>query len=315
MKVFLLATLWLLAASSSLAQLPYTPEQVVAYAKSIDVQTLDPALPSQRLEDWLQTGPPHAQTLVWLVEDTCELKPVANEDYPLCVLVRLRPNGQWGEFLVQIGTLETGIVGTPRIFGGGVGAEEDDRVTTGYSEHLSDLPGLLDQPAVTGGVDKLYREIAAHHPIGIPKGAEMATIQPFLSKRLTEQLHMARMCQQDYFRHHHPTIGGAPTPAWLRSGLFSGGGKRALPVDPFLWSKERQEDGSFLVEVHLWPSVYLPNGVWRVAARVIFEDGQFVVDDVRMFDTFSVDSPSHLLSDTFVGCDGPHWIGIAAMKE
>ena len=42
-------------------------------------------------------------------------------------------------------------------------------------------PALLDQPAVTGGVQKLYEEIVAHHPIGIPTGTEMAAIRPYLS--------------------------------------------------------------------------------------------------------------------------------------
>jgi hypothetical protein len=45
MKACLLATLSILVASSSLAQLPYTEKQVIAYAKSIDVKTLDPSLP------------------------------------------------------------------------------------------------------------------------------------------------------------------------------------------------------------------------------------------------------------------------------
>ena len=60
MKAYFVATLSLLAALSSPAQLPYTEKQVIDYAKSIDVSTLDPSLPSQRLEDWLQSGPSHA---------------------------------------------------------------------------------------------------------------------------------------------------------------------------------------------------------------------------------------------------------------
>jgi hypothetical protein len=65
----------------------YTQEQVIAYAKSIEVQTLDPSLPSQRLEDWLQSGPPHAHIGYWRVSDTCDLKelevPFPNGDWPI----------------------------------------------------------------------------------------------------------------------------------------------------------------------------------------------------------------------------------------
>ena len=75
MKIFLLAMLLLLVGLPSHAQLLYTEPQVIAYTKSIDLQILDPSLPSQRLEDWLQSGPPHAQVVHWEVADTCDLKP------------------------------------------------------------------------------------------------------------------------------------------------------------------------------------------------------------------------------------------------
>src|SRR5580698_1662022 len=94
MNACVLATLSLVVASSS-AQLPYTEKQVIDYAKSIDVQTLDSSLPSQRLEDWLQSGPPHAQVR-WELADTCDIKPDdTDQDYPLCAKVWISRNGQW----------------------------------------------------------------------------------------------------------------------------------------------------------------------------------------------------------------------------
>src|SRR5277367_1830047 len=118
MKACLVATLTLLVASYSTAQPPYTEKQVIAYAKSIDVKMLDPSLPSQRLEDWLQSGPPHAHILFWEM-DTCDLKPGdSSEDYPLCAEVRVSRNGQFGFILVQVGTLNKGIVGPPSIYRG-----------------------------------------------------------------------------------------------------------------------------------------------------------------------------------------------------
>ena len=221
----------LLIASSCPAQLPYAEKQVIAYAKSIDVNTLDPSLVSQRLEDWLQSGPPHAQIGYWSLEDTCALKPDStNEDYPLCARIGFSRNGEGGFFLVQVGTTNKGIVGRPQLYGRiGVFEVESPVVMTGSAERLSDLPALLDQPTITDGVRKLYDEIVAHHPIGIPEGAEKAAILPLLSKRLTEQLQTAQACEEDYFLQHQ-AVDGAPSPTWLKSGLFSGDGERASPI-------------------------------------------------------------------------------------
>jgi hypothetical protein len=323
MKACFLAMLSLLAASPSLAQLPYTQEQVTAYAKSIDVHSLDPSLPSQRLEDWLQFGPPQAHILMWIVQDTCQLKPDSpGEDYPLCAEVRVSRNGEAGIILIRVGTLQKGIVGPPQIYGAGVEELEAPLVGTGSAKRLSELPVLLDQPPIIPGVRKLYEEIIAHHPIGIPAGVEKATIWPLLSKRLTEQLQTAQACQDDYAR-QHPTADQDPKPGWLKSGLFTGDGSHASPIDAVADRKEKQNDGSFLVYVDLEPVdalINLGHGrrafhggyTWQVEAHVISEEGQFVVDDVRIFGGFAAQGPSRLLSDAFAGCDRSHWTGLAA---
>lgn len=327
MKACFLAMLALLVASSSPAQLPYTEKQVITYAKSIDVKTLDPSLLSQRLEDWLQSGPPHAHIGYWSVEDTCDLKPDSpSEEYPLCARIGLSRNGEGGFLLVQVGTTNKGIVGSPQLYGGiGVFEVESPVVMTGSAERLSDLPALLDQPAITDGVRKLYGEIVAHHSIGIPAGAEMGAIWPFLSNRLKEQLQTAQTCQDDYTR-QHPRADRTPRPGWLKSGLFSGEDKHASPIDAILARKEKQNDGSFLVYVDL-AHKYTGLGIryshlngqkvqtWLVAAKVVSANGRFVVDDVRMFDSDSSNGPSHLLSDAFVGCEGPRWTGLAATNK
>lgn len=104
MKARFLALLSLLVASSSFAQLPYAQKQVVAYAKSIDVHTLDPSLPSQHLVDWLQSGPPHVHILDWIVSDSCDLKePGAlfpDGDWPICARVSFVRNGESEFFLL-----------------------------------------------------------------------------------------------------------------------------------------------------------------------------------------------------------------------
>ena len=170
----------LLVVSYSFAQPPYIQEQVIAYAKSIDVQMLDPSLPPQRLEDWLQSGPPHAHIWSWSVADTCELQPDdVNVDYPLCVKVTFGRDGENGQFLVQVGTSRWGIAGRPQLHYR-VGVWGGVFVQTGNSERLSDLPVLLDQPAVTGEVQKLYEEIVAHHPqLGSPRVRRWKTYGAF----------------------------------------------------------------------------------------------------------------------------------------
>ena len=148
MKACFLAMLSLVFASFSSAHLSYTKEQVIAYAKSIDVQMLDLSLPSRRLEDWLQSEPVHAETVIWTMQDTCWNKPSTNEDYPLCVEVEAKRKSQWGRFLLQIGTNFKGIVGPPQLKPGmGIQVSEDDSYTSvAYAERLSDLPGVLEGP-------------------------------------------------------------------------------------------------------------------------------------------------------------------------
>lgn len=76
-------------------------------------------------------------------------------------------------------------MGRPQLYGD-VGLVKQGWVVTGSAESSRTFPVLLDQPPVADGVRKLYEEIVAHHPMGIPAGGEKVTIWPLLSKRLTE---------------------------------------------------------------------------------------------------------------------------------
>ena len=320
MNACVLATLSLVVVSSS-AQLPYTEKQVIEYAKSIDVQTLDSSLPSQRLEDWLQSGPPHAQVR-WELADTCDIKPDdTDQDYPLCAKVWISRNGQWGFFLLEVGSVHKGITGRPQLYYD-VYVWEDVWVMTGSSNKLSDLPALLDQPVITGGVRKMFEEIVVHHPIGPPSDMELLAIRPYLSKRLIVQLQTAQACEEDYVKRRH-SLPDATDPLWMKTGLFTGDDRRALPIYSSPVNKEPQKDGTFLVPVdfasqyakggpYRGPKWMLADQMWRVVAKVVPEDGHFVVDDVRLFDGSSDSGPSHLLSESFLGCKGSHWIGYPA---
>jgi hypothetical protein len=301
----------LLIALSLHAQLPLTEEQVIEYSKSIDVKMLDPSLPSERLEDWLRSGPPHAELLRWQSDDTCDNKPDLDTDYPRCVRVTFERGGQSGYFLVHIGTLRKGIIGPPQLYGG-IGVQEPAFVQTGGTERLSGLSHLLDQPVVTGRVNDLYQAIVARHPRGIPRGTDKAVIWPLLSRRLKQQLKTAQACQDDY-RRQHPKTDNDAKPAWRHTGLFTGDSKRAVPLYAGVTKKEPGKDGSFDVYVNLTyvkvPGLVPDHTWWEIIVTVVPEDNRFVVDDLRLFDGLDTDGPSHLLSETFAGCDGPEWTG------
>ena len=324
MKAFCLAIPFLLIASTSPASPRYTEKQVIAYAKSIDVKTLDPSLPSEPLEEWFKSSTPRAD-IRWTVSDTCDNKPSGNEDFPLCAKVWFSRAGAAGSLLIQVGRLHKGIVGSPQLYNGIMAWEEDSFfIMTGGAERLSELPKLLNQPAFAHNVGHLYNEVVAHHPVGIPDNREMAAIAPFLSKRLTEQLQTARACQEDYLRQRRPTD-DPQRPPWLETGIFSGKDSRAKPASAWPVRKGSQENGSFLVEVNLFAQAIdlgnglrggsgSPGGTYEVSVKVISENDEFVVDDVRMFDGPTTEGPSHLLSQSFSGCNGPHWTGLAATK-
>ena len=164
-------------------------------------------------------------------------------------------------------------------------------------------------------VRKLYAQVVARHPLGIPKGPDRAAIWPFLSKQLKQRLEAAQACEADYMRQHSGN-NGKPEFRWLENGIFSGGNEQALPAKAVIERAEAQMDGSFQVYVKL---TYRdresrdPSNIfrWEIAAKVVSEDGRFVVDDVLLFKDDSTEVKSRL-SGLFVGCDGSRWTGLQA---
>jgi len=119
------------------AKTRYTAQQVVKHAKSLDVATLDPTLSSQRLDEWLRSGPAHLDMVTWEMSD-CDLK----FSPKLCVTVRFSRRGSGGKMLIAVGTFRDGITGTPHFEYMMVGGPN---VSLSISERLSDLPRLLDE--------------------------------------------------------------------------------------------------------------------------------------------------------------------------
>lgn len=162
-------------------------------------------------------------------------------------------------------------------------------------------------------VRSLYNEVAARHPIGIPKDADMKAFSPYLSKALLRQIDLAHACEDDYYRNHEsPNL--KPPIEWLEFGLFTGRMENAAPGAFHVLGTESEKDGSLRTYVELIIMYGLPAhpepSVWYVAAIVVREDSQFVVDDVIFLKDYSTLRSEYRLSQVLrAGCNGPSWIG------
>src|SRR5580704_3276490 len=136
---------------------------------------------------------------------------------------------------------------------------------------------LPNQPEAL--VRRLYTEVVAHHPIGIPRDSDMKIFAPYLSKALLHRIDVAVACAADYDR-QYPDPNLKPPFAWLEAGLFSGDDEQAEPRAFHIERTQSEGDGYFRVYVRLtWGTPPEKPSTWRVAA-VVREDDHFVLDDV-----------------------------------
>jgi hypothetical protein len=146
--VRLLTAALIALALPAVCQPAYSEKAVLKYARDLDVSNLDPMLPSQRLEEWLESGPPRAHEVTWRVSD-CDLK--SNSERPkdqqqLCVRFGFRRGaiGGWG--IVSVGTVAKGVEGTPRFQNAQV-ASGPPNPKGRTATRLSQIPVLLDELA------------------------------------------------------------------------------------------------------------------------------------------------------------------------
>jgi hypothetical protein len=299
-----------------------------AFAKALDVHQLDPLLPSQRIDDWLKADVLHVDHVEWRALG-CNITEgrygaTLNPEAGLCAAVSFQRGNTFVE--IKVGNGAKGISGAPRLEYMKVN-DKDERLLSyvvsdldkvSDSDRLSDLPRLLDQESAIDAARNLYDTVVEHHPLGIPQGDGRARIMPLLSASLRKQLQDAQACQEDYL-HQSPASERNQKPVWFNAGLFSGEGESAAPGAELIDHEEHKDDGS--LHVIVWLSrkeSVVPNAVasasswrnWHVSVAVSAEDGRFAIDDVRIFDGLSTDSPSHLLTDSFVGCNGSRWVGV-----
>lgn len=160
-------------------------------------------------------------------------------------------------------------------------------------------------------VSRLYRQVIATHPLGIPEGSDLESIKPFISDRMLRKLIDVKACEKSYYlSHEHDT--GKPPFAWLERGIFSGEYELALPAKATVLESELQKNGSYIVYLQL-DSVPIEkndttHSTWDVELSVISERGEFVVDDVYLSDNRSSQRRMSLYG-SFPGCNGLVWSG------
>jgi hypothetical protein len=93
---------------------------------------------------------------------------------------------------------------------------------------LASHPGrsVAQEPQPSDVVQKLYREVVARHPIGVPHGAAKTAIWPLLSKRLTRAFETRNACDLDWDRRHRNADPPVKAPELYEEGLFSGSYER-----------------------------------------------------------------------------------------
>jgi len=175
MKICYLVVALLLIPPSVFAQARYTQQQVVDYGKALDVAKLDPTLSSQRLDEWLRSGPAHVETAAWKMHD-CHVNKVSSKHLaPLCVEVSFTRGTIDGWLIIMVGTVRQGIEGTPHIDELWAVPQKDGAPRT---NRLSDLPKFLDEAS------SFEKEVVSY-----AKALDVAKLDPTLSpQRLDEWL-------------------------------------------------------------------------------------------------------------------------------
>ena len=177
------------------------------------------------------------------------------------------------------------------------------------------VQSAAQEPKPADVVRRLYDEVVERHPLGVPSGADKIAIWPLLSKRLIKAFETRNACDQDWDSKHQNENPPLKAPGFYESGLFSGSNERGEINGAVVGSANVQTDDSYLVYVHVWS--YFDGGVpslrtgrkyrWRVAARVISEDGRFVIDDILGFKgVFDYDKSVYMSKMLTLGCRGSH---------
>jgi hypothetical protein len=156
-------------------------------------------------------------------------------------------------------------------------------------------------------VASFYKEVVARHPIagmGDPK-----VFRPYFSKGLLRRFDDNTACFRDWYR-QNPGTTDKPPFSQVEMGVYSGSDEESNPQTFHIEKTESGKDGSSRVYVKLTYTEPTFKLLWYVAAVVVRENGQPVVDDViylRDKDHPDEGRLSKVLAGS--GCKGPRYRG------
>ena len=148
LATFYYLTIFLMLSGAASGHGSSVETDVVRYAKGLSVNKLDPALPLQRLEVWLRSGPPHLDEVSWYASPDCDLREPP-DPVPYCVRVSFRRGKVSGLLLITVGTRAKPIGGPPHLEYFAIrrdGNPSGEWLKAPYGEtKLSELPRVLDR--------------------------------------------------------------------------------------------------------------------------------------------------------------------------
>jgi hypothetical protein len=164
-------------------------------------------------------------------------------------------------------------------------------------------------PAPEALVERLYRQVVARHPLGVPHGADMEVFAPYLSKRLLHRFDLSNRCFADW-RRRYPDPDLKPDIGMFEDGVFSGETEKAEPTSFRVLHTRVGKRGASRVYVRLaWDSPPEKTWIWYVAAVVVRENGRPVVDDIVFLKNKSGAIESRLSQRVLSRCDGARYTG------
>ena len=160
-------------------------------------------------------------------------------------------------------------------------------------------------------VTRLYDQVIARHPIGIPQGEDLKVFAPYLSSSLLHKLDLYRACTSDWDRKNAGSEMILKSPVGLfEHGIFSGPDEQAKPQTFHIEKTQREDNGRLRVKVRLTSvSPPAPRLVWHVAVLVSQERGQFVVDDIVYLKDENRSTDERLTEYFSVRCQGSTYVG------
>jgi hypothetical protein len=163
-------------------------------------------------------------------------------------------------------------------------------------------------------VQRLYKLVLKHRPIGAMEPSERKIFAPFLDDRLSRKLDSTVSCEKDYF-YQQRGYKGPPVKApfaWGENGTFSGGDDENALRSFEVEKSESGATGFIEVTVRLkWGDTTQDEKPWISWVVVVMkqEKDHIAVDDVIYLGEKEAPRHERLSEILSHGCRDGHWIG------